>query len=105
MVDSRTNKIVAPAPLFDHGNALYSLAGLDSFASRKALEEYDKALQPRVYDDFVATARRYITKNQLQRLHKMADFSFKKHPRYNLPDKRLRLIEKMVRQNAARLVE
>ena len=104
MVDSRTNKIVAPAPLFDHGNSLYSLAGLDAFDSVNNLQAYDKSLQPRVYDDFIATARRYITKAQLQRLHKMAGFSFKKHPRYNLPDKRLSLIEQMVRQNAARLL-
>ncbi len=105
MVDSHTNKIVAPAPLFDHGNSMYSLAGLDSFDSIKDLQNYDNSLQPRVYDGFVETARRYITKKSRQNLHKMADFSFKRHPRYNLPDKRLRLIEQLVRQNAAKLVE
>ena len=27
MVDNDTNKIVAPAPLFDHGNSLFNFAG------------------------------------------------------------------------------
>ena len=27
LVDSKTNKIIAPAPLFDHGNSLFNLAG------------------------------------------------------------------------------
>lgn len=105
LLDSQTNKIIAPAPLFDHGNALYSMAGLDSFASLNALEEYDKTLQPRVYDGFVETARRYITPDQKRKLRRMTGFVFKKHSRYNLPEKRLSLIEQMVRKNAARLLE
>lgn len=105
LLDSQTNKIKAPAPLFDHGNALYSLAGLDSFTSLNTLEEYDNSLQPRVYDGFVEAARRYITSDKKQKLHKMTGFVFKKHSMYNLPEKRLRLIEQMVRKNAARLLE
>ena len=105
LLDSQINKIIAPAPLFDHGNALYSMAGLDSFTSLNALEEYDKTLQPRVYDGFMETARRYITPDQKRKLRRMTGFVLKKHSRYNLPEKRLSLIEQMVRKTAARLLE
>ena len=29
LVDNKTNQIVAPAPLFDHGNSLFNYAGSD----------------------------------------------------------------------------
>ena len=104
LTDSSTNRIVAPSPLFDHGNSLYNLAGLDSFDSDKALSEYDETLQPCVYDDFAETAKKYMTNEHKKNLRAALNFSFKKHPRYNLPEKRLRLIEQQVRKNIMKLV-
>ena len=104
LTDSSTNRIIAPSPLFDHGNALYNLAGLDSFDSDKALSEYDETLQPCVYDDFAETAKKYMTNEHKKNLRAALNFSFKKHPRYNLPEKRLRLIEQQVRKNIMKLV-
>ena len=40
LVDSHTNKIIAPAPLFDHGNALLNLAGTEALKSNDKF--YDK---------------------------------------------------------------
>lgn len=104
LVQSRANKIVSPAPLFDHGNSLYSLAGLDDFDSAQKLASYDKALQPRVYDDFVEMARRYATADCKASLRKLLDFTFGKHLRYNLPEQRLKRIEVQVRKNAAEIL-
>ncbi len=104
LLDSSTNRIIAPSPLFDHGNSLYNLAGLDSFDSDKALSEYDETLQPCVYDDFAETAKKYMTNEHKKNLRAALNFSFKKHPRYNLPEKRLKLIEQQVRKNIMKLV-
>ena len=46
MVDNRTNTIVSPAPLFDHGNSLFNFAGADAWADEAALEAYIETLYP-----------------------------------------------------------
>ena len=105
MVDNKTNKIVEPAPLFDHGNSLFSLAGLDSFVSEKALDDYASTLVPSVYDDFIGTAKAVLTGKHKEGLRKLLDFRFQKHPRYNLDSKRLKLIEDQIHKRAKQLLE
>lgn len=100
IVDNKTNKIVAPAPLFDHGNALLNFAGRDDLESEKALKEYADTLVPCVYDDFIGTAKKVLTNKHREGLRKLLEFKFKKNSRYNLPDKRLKLIEKMIQTRA-----
>lgn len=105
MVDNRTNMIVAPAPLFDHGNSLFNYAGSDDMESEQALDRYVSTLMPCVYDDFILVAKAILTQRHKDGLRKLLKFKFKKHPRYNLPDKRLKLIEKQVRKRAKMLLE
>ena len=93
LVDSRTNQIVAPAPLFDHGNALFSLAPLDAFGSLASMRKYTQTLMPRVYDDFITEARNVITHAQRNALRKLLDFKFQHHPRYNLGTQRLAMVQ------------
>jgi hypothetical protein len=57
-----------------------------------------------VYDDFAETAKKYMTNEHKKNLRAALNFSFKKHPRYNLPEKRLKLIEQQVRKNIMKLV-
>ena len=40
LIDSRTNRIIAPAPLFDHGNSLFNFAGVDALKSRESFLKY-----------------------------------------------------------------
>lgn len=105
IVDNKTNKIVAPAPLFDHGNALLNFAGRDDLESEKALKEYADTLVPCVYDDFVGTATKVLTNKQREGLRKLLEFKVKKNSRYNLPDKRLKMLEKMIQARAKTLLE
>ena len=105
IVDNITNKIVAPAPLFDHGNALLNFAGRDDLESEKALAEYANTLVPCVYDDFIGTAKKLLTNKHREGLRKLLEFKFKKNSRYNLPDKRLKLLEKMIQTRAKVLLE
>ena len=105
IVDNKTNNIVAPAPLFDHGNALLNFAGRDDLESEKALNEYANTLVPCVYDDFIGTAKNVLTQKHREGLRKLLEFKFKKNSRYNLPDKRLKMLEKMIQTRAKSLLE
>ena len=105
MVDNKTNRIVAPAPLFDHGNALFNYAGQDALASEKNLTEYANTLLPCVYDDFIGAAKMVLTPKHREGLRKLLDFKFDKHSKYNLPAKRLKLIEAQIRVRARLILE
>ena len=100
LIDSRSNQIMAPAPLFDHGNSLFNFAGTDCWEREEELEEYAQTLLPCVYDDFIGTAKRMLDAQMRQKLRKLLDFRFKKHSRYNLPEKRLRMIEVQIQKRA-----
>lgn len=105
MVNNKTNKITASAPLFDHGNALFNYAGRDDLETFAALEAYAVTLMPCTYDDFTGTAKKALTLELREGLRHLLDFKFKKHPRYNLPDKRLKLLEQFVQKQARVLLE
>lgn len=104
LVNNETNKIVAPAPLFDHGNSLFNYAGADDLESDTALTAYADTLVPCVYDDFIGTAKKALTAEHKEGLRHLMDFKFKKHPRYNLPQKRLTRIEHQVHARARELL-
>lgn len=98
LIDSRSNQIIAPAPLFDHGNSLFNVAGTDCWEREEGLEEYVQTLMPCVYDDFIGTAKQVLDAPMKQKLRRLLDFRFKKHTRYNLPEKRLRMIEGQIQK-------
>ncbi len=105
IIDNNTNKIVAPAPLFDHGNSLLNFAGRDDLESEKALSAYAETLVPCVYDDFIGTAKKVLTPKHREGLRKLLEFKFKKNSRYNLPDNRLKMLEKIIHMQAKLLLE
>lgn len=100
LIDSRSNQIIAPAPLFDHGNSLFNFAGADCWEREEGLEEYVQTLMPCVYDDFIGTAKQVLDAPMKQKLCRLLDFRFKKHTRYNLQEKRLRMIEGQIQKRA-----
>ena len=104
LVDNKTNRIAAPAPLFDHGNALFNFAGENDFSSVDALQDYADTLFPCVYDDYVGTAKQVLTPAHKEGLRHLLTFRFRKHPRYNLPGDRLKLIETMVKRRVRELL-
>lgn len=105
LVDNKTNEIVKPAPLFDHGNSLFNYATEEDTQSKDALNAYAQTLLPCVYDDFMEMAKRVCTLRHKDGLRKLTNFKFEKHPRYNLPPTRLKRIEEQVRARAAMLLE
>lgn len=105
IVDNKTNKIAGPAPLFDHGNSLLNYAGNDDLESIQNLSAYADTMLPCVYDDFIGTAAAVLTHEHREGLRHLLNFKFKRHSRYNLPAKRLKLIEKIIQQRAQQLLE
>lgn len=104
LIDNKTNVIAKPAPLFDHGNSLFNFAGKDDLENDSSLKEYTDTLIPCVYDDFIGTAKNVLTPEIRSGLRKLLNFRFKKHPRYNLPPQRLKLIEKQIQERAKELL-
>lgn len=100
LVNNKTNEIVSPAPLFDHGNSLFNFAWRNDWDNDENLEAYISTLQPCVYDDFLETAKKVLKPRHREKLHHLLEFKFKKHSRYNLEPKRLKLIEKQIQKRA-----
>lgn len=105
MVDSHTNKILRPAPLFDHGNSLFNYAAPDDLVSEKTFRKYVRSLRPCVYDDFMEEAEKSVRARHMEGLRKLAAMNhLKRNPRYNLPPERLNRIEEAVRERAQILI-
>ena len=106
LVDSKTNKIVAPAPLFDHGNSLFDYAGEENLQTNELLEKYiSEGIFPRIYDDFIETAKEHLDIDLRNNLRKLFAFKFKKHSKYNLNDNRLKRIEYQIQERAKKILE
>ena len=105
LIDSHENRIIAPAPLFDHGNSLFNFAGTDALKNRAHFLKYAKTQMPCVYDDFVTEAKKVLTHEWRSAIRKLLDFKIPRHSRYNLSKERLSLIEYAVSQRAAELLE
>ena len=104
LVDNEKNEICTPAPLFDHGNALFNFAYGSDWDNMDNLNQYIKTLQPCVYDDFIQTARDMMTARHRAMIRHLLSYRLKKHPRYNLPDNRLNLISKAIQERARELM-
>lgn len=105
LVDSHTNKIVAPAPLFDHGNSLFNLAGEENWTNKNVLQEYVKTLFPCVYEDFITEAKAVMDERIRVKVRKILTVEVKKSGRYNYSDKKLKLMSEIVRERAKILLE
>lgn len=93
MVDNKTNKPYAFAPIFDNGLSLFPAAMQDDFAN---IETYARSRIPvfgASFDDLAAT---FITDRQRRQLRKLVDFQFVRNKCYNLPMWRLKALERFL---------
>ena len=104
LVDSKTNKIIAPAPLFDHGNSLFNLAGEENWADEKYLKKYAGTLLPCVYEDYIEEAKKEIDSRLKEKLRKLLTFNLQKTGAYNYTSDRLRLLSKMIQERAHQIL-
>ena len=100
--NNHSGEIVAPAPIFDNGISLFSLAMPSDYAG---LDEYAKTRFPAYGNTtFEGICRSFMTARQVAKLRKMANFTFKRHPKLNLPEEHIAAIEKHLRKRASQLI-
>ena len=101
LIDNDSNTIVDTAPIFDNGLSLFNYAMDDDL---RDMENYVCTRLMATSQDFVTFAQQVITGEQKKKLRKLINFRFRKHPRYNLPPWRLKLIEDVVQQRVHELL-
>ena len=100
--NNHSGEIVAPAPIFDNGISLFSLAMPSDYAG---LDEYAKTRFPAYGNTtFEGICRSFMTARQTAKLRKMVNFTFKRHPKLNLPEEHVAAIEKHLRRRASQLI-
>ena len=91
IVDNETFEIKRFAPVFDHNMALAARA-MDSEDV-----EYAKSLGHKLGADFIAASRTMLTPRTRSILRQLQEFEFMRHKSYNLPAKRLSMLNALVR--------
>ena len=104
LIDNDTGIIIGTAPLYDHNLQFLPYASENDLVD---IDEYcDKVgISPQLYNDFIYTARQFLTKSQKDRLNNMTDFRLRKHTIYNLQDNRLDKINTMIKNQVDKLLK
>lgn len=100
LVDTHTNKIIAPAPIFDNGLSLLCYAMEDDFNNH-----YADTRRPATYDDFIEYIKPLMTNRQKEKVRKVLDFHFNTKSQYKLSNKRLKKLEQLVHNQAKQLLD
>lgn len=104
LVDSKTNQPAVPAPLFDHGNSLFNLAGKENWEKEERLQEYADTLLPCVYEDFIEAAKSVLDETLQAKVRKLLTYEMPKQGKYHYTDEKLKLMSRMVRKRAQRIL-
>lgn len=108
LVDNDTNEIVGPAPIFDNGYGLFSLAtyrpDMPQYHEFDDLRKYLNRVGPALYDRWLDYPEK-LTTELLAKLSLLRGFQFKRHNHYNLEDDRLSVIEEFVQKRVANILE
>lgn len=106
--NNKTGKYISFAPIFDNGAGLLSDAPSEIFDSKKVFDDYwknNKELQNSNYGgDYRELVKAYCGKEQIAKLRKLVNFTFKKHSRYNLSNERLELLSSMIQERSIELI-
>ena len=101
LVDSKTNKSISLAPIFDNGLGLFPYA-MDN--ELKTLSEYAKTRTSAFNVSFDDIAKEYISDRQKAQLRKVLDFKFTSDKTYHLPAKRVKILGEFVKNRAVELL-
>lgn len=102
-----TGEYVAFAPIFDNGEGLLSKGDIRAFESKKNFDEYihNEYVNISQYGvNYKELVKAFCNKEQIAKLRNLFNFKFEKHPLYNLPDNRLKLLEYFVQERANELI-
>lgn len=101
-MDNKSNQPKAFAPVFDNGLSLFHSAMPDDLDN---IDNYSKTIGP-VFEGvtYEAIVREFITERQRAQLRMLINFKFKKHPKYNLPTERLKILEHFLQRRVEQLL-
>ena len=99
--DNHTGKILGPAPIFDNGLSLFCYATPEKLSD---LDNYAKTLSNPYNISYNRLCRGLMEKRQRDKLRALIGFSFQRHPSLNLPEERLKAIERKVQNRVAELL-
>ena len=102
LVDSNTNQIIAPAPIFDNGLSLLCYAMDSDF---KEINTYVSTRLPATYQDFIVFVKPLMSNRQKDKLRKLINFKFDRKTRYKLLNKRLKQLEKIIQERVMLLLD
>ncbi len=102
LVDSKSNRPIALAPVFDNGLGLFPYAVKDDL---KTISAYAKTRSSAFDVSFDDIAKEFISNRQREGLRKLLNFEFIRDPNYNLPAERLKILGKFIRNRAGELLE
>lgn len=89
--DNHSGEIIGAAPVFDNGLSLFNFAMPDDF---KDLDSYAKTRGTPYGVSFESICREVMGPVQARQLRRLIGFTFRRHPKLNLPEYRLQSIEK-----------
>ena len=107
LVDNDTNEIAGAAPIFDNGYGLFSLAldrKGDSHDEFCDLRRFVSRVNPALYMKWLGFPNG-LSKNMKERLDGLRGFRLKRHPRYNLPARRIEAIEDFTQKRIREICE
>ena len=100
LIDNKSNRILGPAPLFDHGNSLFYNITDDEYSDLNAIK--DISFWGLSFDTL---AKLYLHDSHRSMLTTLLDFTFNRLPSDILTDKKLDLLESYIQQRAAYFID
>lgn len=107
LVDNDTNEIVGPAPIFDNGYGLFSLALYrpgDRNDEFDDLRKFVTRVAPALYSKWLGFPGG-VTQGMMERLQRLRGFRFTRNRYYNLPGERLARIEDFLQKRISQIAE
>lgn len=105
LVDNDTQEILGFAPVFDHNMSLLCRALEQDLQGGAAYYKKKYDLGHKLGGDFLPVGRSMVTERSVEGLRKLIDFGFIPHEKYDLPEKRLRLLNELVQRQAKELLK
>ena len=99
--DQHSGEIIGAAPIFDNGLSLFNFAMPDDF---KDLERYAKTRGTAYGVSFESVCQEVMGPVQARQLRRLIGFTFRRHPKLNLPEYRLQAIEKHIQVRVQQLL-
>ncbi len=99
--DNHTGKIIAPAPIFDHGRSLFNEVGVRDIPD---LEYYAKTRANPYNISYEDVCTEVMGTKQKEQLRRMIGVKFKRHPSLNLSEEHLCAIERVLEARVRKLL-